>query len=155
MAAPAPLRSLASPASQALVVGAFVVAFAALAVRMDSSLWFAAPSLALLLGVGLGLQLDLRRYFAPVPGLVVALATLVGLSVLWGIALGWLAVELPYALVPLAALVAFGADWWWVERLRPATVASGAVLVLLLKGDVAATLPLVRGGGRRPVVAAS
>ncbi|HEX7136047.1 MAG TPA: hypothetical protein VF228_25935 [Iamia sp.] len=142
VAAPAPLRSLASPASQALVVGAFLVAFAALAVRMDSALWFAAPAGALLLGVVLGLQLDLRRWFAPVPGLVVALATLVGLSVLWAIALGWLAVEVPYALVPLAALVAFGADWWWVERLRPATVASGAVLVLLLRGDVAATLPL-------------
>ena len=142
---PAPLRTVASPASQALAAGAVVIAIAALAVRMDATLWFAAPTAALLLGIVLGLQLDLRRWLAPVPGVVAALVTLIVLSGLWGVARSSFEMALPYAPVPLAAVVAFGADWWWVERLRPTTLASGVLLVAVLTGEtgMAATLPLV------------
>jgi len=139
--APRPLRSLASPAGQGLAAVAFAVTFAGLADRLGSSLWFAALTGALLLGIVLGLQLDLRRVLETLPGLVLGLTTLIVLSVLWAVILSTLAVELPYELVPLAALVAFGTDWWWVERLRPATVASGIALVPLLGDDVAAALP--------------
>ena len=139
--APRPLRSLASPASQGLVAVAFAVTAGALADQLGNPLWFAALTGALLLGVVLGLQLDLRRVLETVPGVVLGLTTLVILSALWAVVLSTMAVELPYELVPLAALVAFGTDWWWVERLRPATVASGIGLVPLLGDDVAAALP--------------
>ncbi|HEU5151707.1 MAG TPA: hypothetical protein VFU19_14490 [Iamia sp.] len=141
---PAPLRTAASPASQALALMAVLVALVAVAARLGSPMWFAAPATALLLGIVIGLAIDLRRWFAAVPGAAAALTTLVVLSVAWAVAGTSAEVATSYAPVPLVALAVFGADWRWVERLRPTTVASGVVLVVPLigEGDDTALLPL-------------
>lgn len=140
---PVPVRSDASPTSQALVAGALMVTFAAMAVRTGSPTWFAAPTAALLVGIVIGLQADLRRWYAAVPGVLAAMITLVTLSVVWALILDLTSSFATYAIVPLAALAAFGGDWRWVERLRPTTVASGALLILLVYGEPAGTLPLL------------
>jgi hypothetical protein len=142
VARPTAARTDASVASQALVAGALLVTFAAMAVRTGSPTWFAAPAAALLVGIVVGLQVDLRRWFAAVPGVLAAMITLVTLSIVWALVLDVTSSMASYAIVPLAALATFGADWRWVERLRPTTVASGALLVLLLYDELDATLPL-------------
>jgi hypothetical protein len=142
VAAPAPLLRLASPLSRTLVIAVFATTFAALAVRMESPLWFAAPTTALLVGVGLGLRLDLRRWYVTVPGLAAAMLALVLVGSLGAVAVVSLEVDLPVALVPLTALAVFGADWWWVDRLRPTAVLTGVLLVPVLANDLGAALPL-------------
>ncbi len=140
-----PLRSDASVLSQALAAGAFALVFAGLGVRMGSATWFVAPTVALLIGVVLGVGLDLRRFVAVVPGFVAALITLVGLIFFRAVATGSAEGDASLAAIPLIALVVFGTDWWWVERLRPIAVASGVGLVFVLHGELGETLPLALG----------
>ncbi len=130
--APPPHRSPASPAAQGLVALAVVIAFAGLGLRVGSTPWFALPTIALLIGVAIGVQPDARRWFPVVPGVAWALGTFVVLSVLWVLMATSADVLLTFAPVPLIALVVFGADWAWVERLRPTVVTSGLGLIPLL-----------------------
>lgn len=140
--APPPHRSLASPAAQGLVALAVVIAFAGLGLRVGSTPWFALPTIALLIGVAIGVQPDARRWFTVVPGVAWALGTFVVLSVVWVLMATSAEVLLTFAPVPLISLVVFGADWAWVERLRPTVVASGLGLIPLLDESLDAALPL-------------
>ena len=136
-----PPKSDASPLSQALAYGAFAVAFAALAVKGGDPTLFVAPVAALALGIAVCLGTDVRRFFRGISGFGAGIAAMIVLSVLWTAAESR-DLSFPYALVPLGGLVVVGADWCWVERLRPMTVVSGLGIAFLYDHDIVSALVL-------------
>ncbi len=138
-----PRHAPAGPTSQVLTSAAWVLVFVAVGLRSDVPSAAVLPTIALVGGIALGLSFDLRAAFASVSGLVWALVTFAVLSFGWVFAYSQTGWEPPYALVPLISLVVFGADWRWVDRLRPATAVSGLGLVPLLERDLLPGLVLV------------
>lgn len=142
---PPPLarHTTATPPSQLLVAAAVVVVFTSLALRFDAPLAVLEPTAALVAGIAIGLAVDVRRLFTSVSGIVAALVCFALLSFGWVLLYSQDGTELPYELVPLAAVVVLGLDWRWVERLRPVAVLSGLGLVPLLEQEVLPALALV------------
>lgn len=142
---PSAVKHDAGVLSQVLVFAVGALTFAGLGLSFDDADITVFAVVTLTVGVALGLALDLRAFFARVPG------ALLGLGAVLLAFFGWVLVSTQTRSTPnpgwllLVGLFALGLDWRWVERLRPLVAASALLVIPLIGVEQLAALPLALG----------
>ncbi|MCB0964999.1 MAG: hypothetical protein KDA98_17110 [Acidimicrobiales bacterium] len=147
-------RARLSAAGAPARAAAFVVvagAIGAVAAAGGIGGWGLAAVVALAVGVAVSSTGVVEEATLAVPGAVVALLVL-AVVLLFAAALEVAALG---AVALLAAIACVGADWAWVERLRPLLLVAGAAVVLVVLAQEPWTYPVVLGWSVAALVAAS
>ncbi|MEZ5135686.1 MAG: hypothetical protein R2699_11695 [Acidimicrobiales bacterium] len=129
----------ATPITQgaaALTVLVPLVAWAVMG-RWPLVLALAVPA-SLVIGIAIGLVVDVRPLSRRLPGAVGALLVGVLLAMLLGIVSSSTRVQLDeaWALVPVVAMVVLGLDWYWASRLRLVAWLSTPVVLVIAGQDL-------------------